>query len=140
MRRWLGVTITLGGARARAGRRRLISLPPYQPFPTKALPPVLREYAEASAEAAGRDPALVALPAVAAAAGAVGDSRALRLRRGWAEPARVRAATVAGVPWCVTRQGPTGHLRGSLIGRLRSSGRGRSGRRAEAGAPPPSVD
>src|SRR5262249_50148181 len=67
----------------------------YQPFPTKALPPVVREYVEASAEAIGCDPALVALPALAAAAGAVGNSRALCLRKGWAEPACVWAVTVA---------------------------------------------
>lgn len=70
-------------------------LPPaYQPFPLHALPPVLRDYVDAAARAIGCDPALVALPALATAAGAIGNSRALFLKRGWVEPAVVWAVAV----------------------------------------------
>lgn len=73
----------------------LRALPAYQPFPLPALPPVMREYVDAAAAAIGCDPALVALPALAVAAGCIGNSRALRLKRGWSEPAIVWALTIA---------------------------------------------
>src|SRR5262249_32213296 len=63
---------------------------------TKALPPVLREYVEAAAESIGCEPAFTALPALATAAGAVGYSRALCLRKGWVEPVSLWAVTLAG--------------------------------------------
>src|SRR6516162_9864880 len=70
-------------------------VPPYTPFPLAALPPIMRDYVDASAAAIGCDPALVALPALAVAAGCIGNSRAIRLKPGWTEPAVVWAATVA---------------------------------------------
>jgi hypothetical protein len=78
-------------AEAAAPRR----VPPYKPFPLAALPPTVREYVDASAAAIGCDPALVALPALAVAAGCIGNSCAIRLRRGWTEPAVIWAVTVA---------------------------------------------
>jgi hypothetical protein len=85
-----------GASVGSVGRRAPIRpLPPYQPFPLEALPPVLDEYVAAAAQAIGCDPALVALPALAAAAGAVGNARALVLKKGWTEPAVVWAMTVA---------------------------------------------
>lgn len=68
-------------------------LPSYQSFPLAALPPVIREYIDAAA--IGCEPALVALPALAVSAGCIGNSRALRLKKGWSEPAIVWALTVA---------------------------------------------
>ena len=76
-------------------RQRYIPLPPYRPFPMEALPPVVQEYVAASAEAIGCDPALVALPALATLAGAIGNSRAVVLKRGWIEPAVIWSTTVA---------------------------------------------
>jgi hypothetical protein len=70
-------------------------IPTYKPFPLDALPPVLCEYVDASAAAIGCDPAFVALPGLAVVAGCVGNSRAIRLRRGWTEPAILWAVTVA---------------------------------------------
>jgi hypothetical protein len=70
-------------------------LPTYEPFPLETLPPTLHEYVDAAAAAIGCDTALVALPALAVAAGCIGNSRALRLKRGWAETAIVWAVTVA---------------------------------------------
>jgi hypothetical protein len=76
-------------------RRRYVPLPEYRPFPVEALPPVVRELVEAAAAAIGCDPALVALPALATVAGAIGNSRAVVLKKGWAEPSCLWAATVA---------------------------------------------
>jgi hypothetical protein len=70
------------------------ALGPYRPFPTSALPPPLDEYVRQAAAALGCDPAFVALPVLAAAASAVGNTRAIRLKRGWEEPAVVWAAIV----------------------------------------------
>jgi hypothetical protein len=70
-------------------------IPTYKPFPLSALPPILREYVDASAAAIGCDPALVALPGLAVVAGCIGNARAIRLKRGWTEPAVIWAVTVA---------------------------------------------
>jgi hypothetical protein len=70
-------------------------LPTYQPFPLAALPPILREYVDASAAAIGCDPALVALPGLAVVAGCIGNARAIRLKRGWTEPSILWDVTVA---------------------------------------------
>jgi hypothetical protein len=68
---------------------------PYKPFPIDALPSVLGDYVGAAAAAIGCDPALVALPALAVAAAAIGNSRSIRLKKGWTEPAVIWAVTVA---------------------------------------------
>jgi DNA polymerase I-like protein with 3'-5' exonuclease and polymerase domains len=70
-------------------------LPPYTPFPLEALPPVLSDLTREAAAAIGCDPALVAVPAIATAAGCVGNSRAVLLKHGWIEPAIVWGLTVA---------------------------------------------
>lgn len=67
----------------------------YQPFPLDALPLPVRQHVEAAAGAIDCDPALVALPAVAAAAGCIGGSYAVQLDHGWIEPSIVWAAGVA---------------------------------------------
>ena len=36
VRRWLGLTTATGGAAQGQARRRFVSLPPFNPFPTKA--------------------------------------------------------------------------------------------------------
>ena len=68
---------------------------PYLPFPVDALPTALRELAEAGAASLGCDPAFVALPALSAAAGLVGNARRLALKSGWTEPCVVWTAVVA---------------------------------------------
>jgi hypothetical protein len=70
-------------------------LPAYRSFPLGSLPPVLCDLVSAAAEAIGCDPALVALPALAVAAGCVGNARAVVLKRGWIEPAVTWSLTVA---------------------------------------------
>jgi len=69
-------------------------VPPYTPFPLVELPPVLRDYTGASADAIGCDPALVALPALAVAAGCLGNSCTIQLKRGWTEPSVIWSVTI----------------------------------------------
>lgn len=57
----------------------------YRPPPVECLPPPLAEYIAKSAEAIGCDPCLVAMPALAVCAAAIGDSRAIQVKPGWLE-------------------------------------------------------
>jgi hypothetical protein len=59
----------------------------FQPFPTSALPKPLRGFVTAGAKAIGCDPSYVALPLVTACAAAIGNTRRLRIKAGWTEPA-----------------------------------------------------
>jgi hypothetical protein len=77
------------------GKNRYRPLPAFRSFPLKSLPPVLCELVPAAAEGIGCDPALIALPALAVAAGCIGNARALVLKKGWIESAVVWALTVA---------------------------------------------
>jgi hypothetical protein len=70
-------------------------LPPYRPFPVEALPKILADYASETADAVGCDPALVALPALAATASMIGATYTIRLKDGWEEPAVLWTAVVA---------------------------------------------
>jgi hypothetical protein len=70
-------------------------IPAYRTFPLSALPVVVREYVDASAAAIGCDPALVAVPTLATVAGAIGNSRAILLKRGWVEPPIIWGITLA---------------------------------------------
>jgi hypothetical protein len=79
------------GAQSKSQRR----VPPYIEFPLGTLPPLLGDYVDASAAAIGCDPALVALPALAVVASCIGNSCAIRLKRGWIEPSIIWAATIA---------------------------------------------
>lgn len=67
---------------------------PQQPFPTHVLPEVLATFVRESAISIGCDEANVALPVLAACAAAIGNTRQIRLKRGWTEPAIVWAALV----------------------------------------------
>ncbi|HYT93425.1 MAG TPA: DUF3987 domain-containing protein [Gemmataceae bacterium] len=86
-----------GQPRATVGSvgRRYAPILPYRPFPVEELPPILSEYVSAAAAAIGCDPALVAVPALAVAAGCIGNARAVVLKRGWNEPAVLWGMTVA---------------------------------------------
>jgi hypothetical protein len=59
---------------------------PYQPFPIHALPQPLSSFTSQGARAIGCDPAYLALPALAAAASGIGNSRRIFLKRKWREP------------------------------------------------------
>src|SRR5579883_1397560 len=66
----------------------------YTPFPAGLLPPVLAGYVREGARALGCDAACLALPVLAAAASAVGNTRVLRLKPGWDEPSVLWAVVV----------------------------------------------
>ena len=59
---------------------------PWVPFPVGLLPPVVGDLVTTAARAIDCDPAYVALPALAVTGGAVGNARALHLKRSWSEP------------------------------------------------------
>jgi hypothetical protein len=61
--------------------------PPWKLFPVEALPEPARGYVDAASRAIGCDASYVALPLLAALAAAIGNSRTIRLKRGWSEPA-----------------------------------------------------
>ena len=65
---------------------RVREIPPYSPFPAEALPSPLREFVIETAAALGVDHSYIALPALAVVAAAIGNTRAIRLKRGWLEP------------------------------------------------------
>jgi len=68
----------------------------WQPFPVDLLPDPLAAFVEQTAAALPADPTFVALPALAAIAAAIGNSRVIQPRPGWREPAILWAAVVAG--------------------------------------------
>jgi len=68
--------------------------PAYVPFPVGLLPSPVGDYVAEAAAALGCDPAYVALPMLAAVAGAVGNSCRVALKESWEEPAVVWAAII----------------------------------------------
>jgi hypothetical protein len=67
----------------------------YTPPPIDRLPQPLAGYVAACAEAIGCDPCLVAMPALAACAAAIGDARAIEVKPGWIEFPIVWALAIA---------------------------------------------
>lgn len=63
-------------------------------FPTHLLPPLLSEYVEQAASALGCDAAYIATPMLAAVASAIGNTRRIRLKPTWTEPAVIWSAVV----------------------------------------------
>ncbi len=64
-------------------------------FPLSSLPGPLAAFVEETACALPVDPALVALPALATASAAIGNSRMLQVKKGWIESACVYATMVS---------------------------------------------
>jgi hypothetical protein len=75
-----------GAGAASHPKKPVPTLEPYRPFPVEALPAPLAEYVCQAASALGCDPAYVALPCLAVAAGLIGYTRVLRLKRTWRAP------------------------------------------------------
>jgi len=73
----------------RAGRRT------WRPFPVDVLPEPLREFVLEGAAAMVCDPSMIALPALAACAAAIGTTRRVKIKKTWAEPAIVWCAVVS---------------------------------------------
>lgn len=66
----------------------------FQPFPIGALPDSLRTFVTRVSRALGCDPSFVVLPLLSALASAIGNTRVILLKHGWAEPAIVWTAIV----------------------------------------------
>lgn len=58
----------------------------FQKFPVEVLPNPVRGYVREASKAIGCDPAFIALPMLVGCAGAIGNSRRVRLKAGWTEP------------------------------------------------------
>ena len=77
----------------------------FTPFPTRTLPAVLADFIEECAAAMGCDESYIALPLLAAAASAIGNTRRIKLKNAWNEPA---------VLWCAV-VGDSGTLKSPAI-------------------------
>jgi len=66
----------------------------YEPFPVDLLPQPVRAYVVEGASAIGCDASFIALPLLSALAAAIGNTRRILLKRGWAEPAIVWTAII----------------------------------------------
>jgi hypothetical protein len=71
-----------------------LASPAWKPFPVEALPEPARGYVDAASRAIGCDPSYIALPLLTGLAAAIGNSRTIRLKRDWTEPAVLWTALV----------------------------------------------
>jgi hypothetical protein len=68
--------------------------PAYEPFPIEAMPEPLSSLTREAAAALQCDEAMIGLPALIVAAGVIGDTREIMLRRDWCEPSVLWGAVV----------------------------------------------
>ena len=59
----------------------------YRPFPVDSLPSIVAKYVKEHSAAMGCDSAFIAVPALSALAGVIGNTRRLRLKNTWSAPA-----------------------------------------------------
>jgi hypothetical protein len=83
---------TKATAKARKGTYRPI--PPFKHFPIGDLPGPLAAFVTQASLGLNCDPAMIALPVLAAAAAAIGNARAVRLKKRWQEPCGLWSALV----------------------------------------------
>jgi len=69
-------------------------LDPFVSFPLDALPEPVRSFVAQGAKAIGCDPSFIALPLLAGLASAVGNTRRIRIKGSWSEPAIIWGAIV----------------------------------------------
>lgn len=67
----------------------------WQPFPTEQLPEPLTTFVKETARGIGCEESMVALPLLAAVAGAIGNARAIEPKPGWKEPSVLWTAAVS---------------------------------------------
>jgi hypothetical protein len=67
----------------------------WQPFPVELLPAGVRDYVTQTAEGMASDPAMMAVPMLAALAAGIGNTRTVMVKSDWQEPAILWAAIVA---------------------------------------------
>ena len=60
---------------------------PFRPFPAQALPKPVSTFIEEAAETLGCDMSFIALPLLSGLASAIGNSRRIRIKQNWTEPA-----------------------------------------------------
>jgi hypothetical protein len=79
----------VGESSRQTGRHRAEQIPPpvWKPFPLEALPEPARGYTDAASRAIGCDASYIAAPLLTGLAAAIGNSRTIRLKPGWIEPA-----------------------------------------------------
>ena len=66
----------------------------FKPFPVECLPQPIWTYVVEGAKTLVCDPAFIALPMLSALAGAIGNSRRIKLKAAWSEPAIIWSAIV----------------------------------------------
>ncbi len=71
-----------------------LALRPFRPFPVDALPAPIARFVRSVAGATSTDPSWAALAALVVMAGCIGNRVAVKLKRGWVEPAILWAALV----------------------------------------------
>ena len=67
----------------------------WTPFPTSYLPSPIDQFVEAGGKALGCDECFISLPVLAGLAGAIGNSRRIRLKNTWKEPSVLWMCTIA---------------------------------------------
>ncbi len=68
---------------------------PFRPFPVEVFPEQIRSYVVACATSIGCDESFVALPMLSGLASAIGNTRKIKIKRAWTEPAIIWAAIIA---------------------------------------------
>jgi hypothetical protein len=76
-------------------REAQLTFPWVAPFPIEALPEPIAAFSRACADSLPAPVEMIAVPALVAAAAAIGNSRAIELKRGWTEPSSLFAAVVS---------------------------------------------
>jgi hypothetical protein len=75
-------------------KKRIRVIDSYVPFPVSSLPIPLRQFVEHGCVAMGCDAAYIALPALAVLASCIGNTRVIRVKRGWHEPSVLWACVI----------------------------------------------
>lgn len=79
---------------SRTGGSKQVDAPRFSPFPIEALPNPIKRFCTEAAAAIGCDVSYLAVPALAALAGCIGNSNVIQLKHGWCEPSVVWAAII----------------------------------------------
>jgi hypothetical protein len=91
---WLGDKVIAAAESVSVSTSASREIESYKPFPIGVLPIIVADYVRAASCAIGCDPSFIALPLMACLARAIGNKRAIRLKRTWTEPAIIWAAII----------------------------------------------